>query len=172
MSVLQGLWGKNTDKEGTSRKGASTLRRFHFRSSWGWAIRFEQHIRAHKWFCADYKPGSGWDHPEWRGNISATWWVQLGGGILPKWPRNTQVILFRTPLINAQCRSIPIKILSLIRILLNTTQPINFSQCFSIKYCGIGINNTLIFWSILVGIDRHWSRRSCILWEALHWALS
>ena len=28
MSVLEGLWGKNTDKD-TSREGASTLRRFH-----------------------------------------------------------------------------------------------------------------------------------------------
>ncbi len=29
MSVLEGLWGKNTDKD-TSREGASTLRRFHY----------------------------------------------------------------------------------------------------------------------------------------------
>ncbi len=29
MSVLGGLWGKNTDKD-MSREGASTLRRFHF----------------------------------------------------------------------------------------------------------------------------------------------
>ncbi len=29
VSVLKGLWGKNTDKD-TSREGASTLRRFHF----------------------------------------------------------------------------------------------------------------------------------------------
>ncbi len=28
MYVLEGLWGKNTDKD-TSREGASTLRRFH-----------------------------------------------------------------------------------------------------------------------------------------------
>ena len=28
LSVLEGLWGKNTDKD-TSREGASTLRRFH-----------------------------------------------------------------------------------------------------------------------------------------------
>ena len=30
MSVLEGLWGMNTDKEGMSREGVSTLRRFHF----------------------------------------------------------------------------------------------------------------------------------------------
>ncbi len=29
LSALEGLWGKNTDKD-TSREGASTLRRFHF----------------------------------------------------------------------------------------------------------------------------------------------
>ncbi len=71
------------------------------------------------------------------------------------------VYLYRTPPINAQYRSMPIKIMALIQ---------NVSQCRSL--IGIDRNWSPLgsmpeFWSTLIGIG-HWSRKPCLYWDCLN----